>query len=94
MSALDDRAAGPSRRFQACGTCRWLDSSTQATDAEVDTTGACHGAPPHVDDRTGLAMWPFVEYVDKACPKWEFDPDAPLSEEMLAEEAKEDARSE
>lgn len=65
-----------------CGTCRWLDMSWQAGDAQPDTTGECHGAPPQVDERTGLAMRPFVELDDKACPKWQFGHYAPLSENI------------
>lgn len=47
-----------------CEDCRFWDASSQAAAAEPDTTGACRRAPPHVDDRTGLAMWPYTEDTD------------------------------
>lgn len=54
-----------------CEDCRWWDTSTQCGSAEPDTTGQCRRrAPSSVDDRTGLAFFPFTEDMDW-CGDWQ-----------------------
>ena len=55
----------PSGDRERCETCRFWDNSTQSGAAEPDTTGACRRLPPPtIDDRTGLARWPYTDETD------------------------------
>lgn len=46
-----------------CENCRWIDLSISSA-ILGEETALCRRNPPGFDDRTGKAIWPFVEMVD------------------------------
>lgn len=47
-----------------CDTCKYWDSSATRFGTLAGETGQCRAAPPHVDERNGMARWPFTEEGD------------------------------